>query len=231
MNDHNILSRMDALEQKLDLVLDYVNKQRLKSEVVEDLVSDAVIIGKDFYNSSVVELEKHSVELDPDELKQLSINLVKNVKNINEILGFLESMMDLKKDAGPIVNEMIIEFTKNLHKREQKGYFEFAKEIGNVMDNIVTNFSSEDIRQLADNIVLMLQTVKNLTQPEILLAVNNAVKVYESIQTSNIKPYSIWTLLREMKSPEMKSVLSFMVAFMKNLSKQNIHEQNKSETT
>ena len=223
MNDPNILTRMDALEQKLDLVLDYVNQQRLKSEVVEDLVSDLVIIGKDFYNHSVVELEKQAVELDPDEMKQLTINLVKNVKNFNEILGLLESMMDLKKDAGPIMNEMIIEFTKKLHTMEQKGYFEFAREIGNVMDNIVTNFSTEDIRQLADNIVLMMQTVKNLTQPEMLVAVNNAVKVYGSIQTSEIKPYSMWKLLREMRSPEMKSVLGFMVAFMKNLSKQNIH--------
>lgn len=221
MNDPNILARMDALEQKLDLVLDYVNQQRLKSEVVEDLVSDVVIIGKDFYNSSVVELEKHSVEVDPDELKQLTINLVKNVKNFNEILGLLESMMDLQKDAGPIVNEMIIEFTKKLHTMEQKGYFEFAREIGTVIDNIVTNFSPEDIRQLADNIVLILQTVKNMTQPEMLVAVNNAVKVYGSIHPGEIKPYSMWKLLREMRSPEMKSVLGFMVAFMKNLSKQN----------
>lgn len=220
MNDSNILARMDTLEQKLDLLLDYVNQQRLKSEVVEDLVSDAVIIGKDIYNYSVVELEKQAVELDPDELTQLTINLVKNVKNFNEILGLLESMMDLKKDAGPIVHEMIIEFTKQLHSLEQKGYFEFAREMGNVMDNVVTNFSVEDIRQLADNIVPLLQTLKNLTRPEILAAVNNAVQVYGSMQTGEMKPYSMWKLMREMNSPEMKSALGFMVAFTKNLSKQ-----------
>lgn len=221
MNEPNILARIDTLEQKLDLVLEYVNQQRLKSEVVEDLVSDVVIIGKDFYNSSVVELEKQAIELDPDELKQLTINMLKNVKNINEILGLLESMMDLKKDIGPILNEMIIEFTKKMHTIEEKGYFDFAREIGRLMDNIVTNFSQEDVRQLADNVVLILQTVKNMTQPEMLVAVNNAVKVYGSIQTDDIKPYSMWQLMREMRSPEMKSALGFMVAFMKNLSKQN----------
>jgi len=109
-----------------------------------------------------------------------------------------------------------------LNKMEQKGYFEFAKELAHVMDNVVTNFSADDIRQLADNIVFMLQTVKNVTQPDMLMAVNNAIKVYGSIQTEDIKPYSIWKMLREMKSPEMKSALGFMVAFMKNLSKQNI---------
>jgi uncharacterized protein YjgD (DUF1641 family) len=221
MNDPNIIARMDAMEQKLDLVLEYVNQQRLKSEVVEDLVSDVAIIGKDFYNYSVAELEKQAVELDPDELKQLTISMVKNVKNINEILGLLESMMDLKKDVGPIMNEMILEFTKKMHTIEEKGYFDFAREIGRLMDNIVTNFSQEDVRQLADNVVLILQTVKNITQPEMLGAVNSAVKVYGSIQTDDIKPYSVWQLMREMSSPEMKSALGFLVAFMKNLSKQN----------
>jgi uncharacterized protein YjgD (DUF1641 family) len=222
MNDPNVLARMDALEQKLDLILEYVNQQRLQTEVVEDFVSDAVIIGKDFYNYSVIELEKQDVEFDSDELKQLSINLVKNVHNFNEMLYLLESVMDLKKDALPIANEVILEFSRTLNKMEQKGYFEFAKELAHVMDNVVTNFSADDIRQLADNIVFMLQTVKNVTQPDMLMAVNNAIKVYGSIQTEDIKPYSIWKMLREMKSPEMKSALGFMVAFMKNLSKQNI---------
>ena len=221
MNEPNILDRIETLEQKLDLVLEYVNQQRLRSEVVEDLVSDVVIIGKDLYNSSVIELEKQDVQFDPDELKQLTINLVKNVKNINEIIGLLESIMDLKQDIGPILNEIIIEFTKKMHTIEEKGYFDFAREIGRLMDNIVTNFSQEDVRQLADNVVLILQTVKNITQPEMLVAVNNAVKVYGSIQTDDIRPYSMWQMMREMRSPEMKSALGFLVAFMKNLSKQN----------
>lgn len=219
MNDTNILTRIDTLEQKLDMVLEYVSQQRLKSEVLEDLVADVAIIGKDFYNYSVVELEKQAVEIDPDELKQLSINIVKNVKNFNEILGLLESLMDLKKDAGPIVHEIIIEFTKKLHSMEQKGYFEFAREVGTLMDKVVTKLSAEDIRHLTDNIVLMMQTLKNVTQPEMLKAVNNAAKAFGSTQTGDIEPYSLWKLLWEMRSSEMKSALGFMVAFIKNISK------------
>jgi uncharacterized protein YjgD (DUF1641 family) len=222
MEEKQILARMDALEQKLDLVLEYVNQQRLKSETVDDLVADVSLIGKDIYNSSVVELERQSVEIDPDELRQLGVNLLKNIRNINEMLELFESVMDLKKDAGPILNELIIEFTKNLHVLESKGYFEFARELGSIADNIVTNFTPQDIRLLADNIVLMLQTLKNITQPEMLQAINNAVKVYGSMQTEDIKPYSVWKAMREMNSPEMKAALGFMIAFMKNLSNNNL---------
>lgn len=212
---------MDALEQKLDQVLEYINQQRLKSESIDDLVADVALIGKDIYNSSVVELDKQSVEIEPDELRQFGINLLRNIRNFNEMLELLDSMMDLKKDAGPIVNELIIEFTKHLHVLESKGYFEFVRELSSIADNIVTNFTPEDIRMLADNIVLMLQTLKNVTQPEMLHAVNNAVKVYGSMQTEDIKPYSIWKAMREINTPEMKSALGFLIAFMKNLSINN----------
>lgn len=222
MEEKHILARMDALEQKLDLVLEYVNQQRLKSETIDDLVADVSLIGKDIYDSSVVELERQSVELDPDELRQLGVNLLKNIRNMNEMLELFESVMDLKKDAGPILNELIIEFTKNLHTLESKGYFEFARELGSIADNIVTNFTPEDIRLLADNVVLMLQTLKNVTQPEMLHAVNSAVKVYGSMQTEDVKPYSVWKVMREMNSPEMKSALGFMIAFMKNMSNNNL---------
>lgn len=221
MEEKQILARMDALEQKLDLVLEYVNQQRLKSDAIDDLVADVSLIGKDIYNSSVVELDKQNVEIDPDELRQLVINVLKNIRNFNEMLEMLDSMMDLKKDAVPIFNELVIEFTKNLHTLESKGYFEFARELGAIADNIVTNFTPEDIRLLADNIVLMLQTLKNVTQPEMLHAVNSAVKVYGSMQTEDIKPYSVWKAMREMNSPEMKSALGFMIAFMKNMSNNN----------
>ena len=41
------------------------------------------------------------------------------------------------------------------------------------MDQVVTSFTEEDVRQLGDNVVLILNTVKAMTQPEIMNMVNN----------------------------------------------------------
>lgn len=219
MSDINIQDQINELNHKMDIVLDYVNRQRLKSDAIDDLLADASIIGKDIYDSTVKELENQSVEIDPDELRMLGIKLVKNIKNFNTVIDTFESVLDLIKDAAPIANEMIIDFTKKLHVLDKKGYFEFVNEIGRVIDNIVSHFTTEDIRQLADNVVVIIETLKNLTQPEMLNAANNAIKVYGSIETDKIPEYSIWKLMREMKTPEMKKGLGFMVTFMKNLSK------------
>ncbi len=221
MNETNINDRINALDRKLDLVLDYVNQQRLKSEAIEDLISDVSIIGKDLYDNSVIELENQSVEIDPDQVRRLGINLIKNIGNFNDVMELFGSTIDLFKEVGPIANEAIIDLTKKLHKYEEKGYFEFFAELGRMFDIIITSFTREDIRMLADNIVLILQTVKNMTQPEMLNAFNNAVKVYGSLETQNIPQYSLWKVLREMRTPEMKSAIGFMITFMKNLSKTN----------
>ena len=221
MNETNINDRINALDRKLDLVLDYVNQQRLKSEAIEDLISDVSIIGKDLYDNSVIELENQSVEIDPDQVRRLGINLIKNIGNFNDVMELFGSTIDLFKEVGPIANEAVIDLTKKLHKYEEKGYFEFFAELGRMFDIIITSFTREDIRMLADNIVLILQTVKNMTQPEMLNAFNNAVKVYGSLETQNIPQYSLWKVLREMRTPEMKSAIGFMITFMKNLSKTN----------
>ena len=215
----NTNQQIAELNQKVDLLLEYMNEQRLKSVAVDDLIADVSIIGKDIYDSTVSALDDHEVEINPDELRELGIRFIQNIRNFNTMLDTLSSATDLMKDVGPIVNEVMIDATKKLHEVEQKGYFEFAKEFGRVIDNIVTHYSAEDAGLLADNIVVIMDTVKNLTQPEMLQSLNNAVKVFSSIEVENIPEYSVWKLMREMNKPEMKRAIGFFMTFMKNISK------------
>lgn len=219
MADKDIQTQIYELNTKIDVILDYVNQQRLRSGAVEDLISDVSIIGKDMYDSVVTELETQAVEIDPEELRILGIKLIKNIKNFNKVLNIFESANDLAMDAGPIVNELIIDFTKKINEYEQKGYFEFFSESGKIMDNIVTHFSPEDVKLLADNIVNIMETVKSLTQPGLMNMLNKTVKVYENIEADSVPEYSIWKLLREMQKPEMKRSMGFLVTLLKDMSK------------
>ena len=214
------------LNQKVDTILDYVNQQRLKSQAIDDLVADASIIGKDAYDSTVKALDEHEVVLDPDQLRELGIRVAQNIGNFNTLLDTMSSAMDLIKDVGPIANEVIIDTTKKMHEFEQKGYFEFLKEFGAVIDNIVTYYGVNDVRMLADNIVTILDSVKNLTQPEMLKSIDTAVKVFSNMETENIPEYSIFKVMREINKPETKKAWGFLFTFLKNMSK--INENNNS---
>ena len=222
MAEKDLHKQIHDLNRKVDLVLEYVNQQRLKAEAVEDFISDVSIIGNDMYKSTITELENQAVEIDPEQLRVLGVKLLKNINNFGEVLHLFEGIMDFVKDATPIANEMIIDFTKKLHEFDQKGYFDFLKESANIIDNIITHFSKEDIRQLADNIVTILETVKNITQPEMLSSLNSAVKVYKSLDVDNVPEYSLFGLLKEMRKPEMKRAIGFTVTFLKNLSASGI---------
>jgi uncharacterized protein YjgD (DUF1641 family) len=222
----NTTQQIAELNQKVDTILEYVNQQRLKSQAIDDLVADVSIIGKDAYDSTVKALDEHEVVLDPDQLSELGIRVAQNIGNFNTILDSMASMMDLMKDVGPIANEVIIDTTKKLHEFEQKGYFEFIKEFGAVIDNIVTHYSINDVRMLADNVVTILDSVKNLTQPEMLKSIDTAVKVFSNMEMDNIPEYSIFRVMREINRPEMKKAWGFLHTFLINMSK--IDENNNS---
>lgn len=218
MDEKNIQTQINELNNKVDLILDYVNQQRLKSGAVDDLISDVSIIGKDVYDSVVLELDNQSVEIDPEELQMLGIKLIKNIKNFNTLLDLLESITDFAKDASPIVNEILIDFTKKINVLEQKGYFEFFVEISKVLDNIITKLSPEDIKQLADNVGIILEIVKNFSQPEILNLLNKSLLTFNNVAKEDIPKYSMWKLFKEMRSSEMKQTLGFALTFIKKFS-------------
>ncbi len=224
MTDKNIQVQIDEINQKLDLVLLYVNEQRLKSERMDDLVTDVSIIGKDLFDTAVYELDNQGIELDVEEMKVLVFKLIKNTGNFTRVLEMFESAVDFMMDAGPVAREVIIDLIKKLHEFEQKGYFEFFNELYRVLDNIIINYSEEDVRLLADNVVTILDTLKNLTQPEMLKAMNKAVNIYKNLGTEEIEEYSLFKALREMRTPEMRRVIGFIITFLKNLSReQNIN--------
>jgi uncharacterized protein YjgD (DUF1641 family) len=217
IKENNVQEQINEINQKLDLVLQYVNEQRLKSEAIEDLVADVSIISKDAFSSAVEELDTRGIELNFEDVKLLAFKLIRNVNNFSQVMDMFESFTDLLKDVGPIVNEVGIDFTHKLHEFEQKGYFEFFKEVANIMDNIISSYPPEEVRALSDNIVTILDTVRNITQPDMLHAINNAVNIFKNLDTENIKEYSLWKAFREMSTPEMKRGIGFMITFLKNL--------------
>ena len=97
--------QLKEINQKLDLLLENVNQQRLKSEMIEDLINDVSIIGKDAYETSVEKLEEQGVELDGEALQLMFFKFLKNIDNFSMIMNLFESMVDLSKDLGPIVKQ------------------------------------------------------------------------------------------------------------------------------
>ena len=222
MDDKALQVQISELNAKVDLLLEHVNEQRLKTNQLEDLVSDISIVGKDMYDTAVVELENRQVELDPEQLKGMGLRILRNIGNFRDLLITFESMADLVKDVTPIVNETIMDFTDKLDEFDRKGYFEFLRESGNVLDKIITKVSAEDLKQLAENIDPMMEILKALGRPEVIQGMKNATQALAETSTQKVPEVSVFRMMRELNKPEMKKALGFMVTLMKNFSKQQL---------
>lgn len=220
MEERNIQLQIDVLNQKLDLILEEITAQRQSRESVEDLMSDLSVIGKDAFGHTVKQLDKASVEFDGEALTGVLIKIVRNLGSINELLDAFESAHDFIKDVTPIAHQVGLDAINKMAEFERKGYLDFIKELARVGDNIVANFTITDVKGLADNIVSILETVKRITQPDMLIAVNNAITVYGSLEMEKFEEFTMWQAFREMRSPEMKKGMGFMINFLKNLAKQ-----------
>jgi uncharacterized protein YjgD (DUF1641 family) len=217
ITEASLQDQINDLNSKLDFIVEEISIQKQKRLEVEDLIDDMSIIGKDLFKATVDELDHAGVEVDTEALKSLVFRLIRNVGTLNELVEMVESLTDLMKDVAPILHQVGLDSIKKMQMIEEKGYFEFAEAFLRIMDNIVTHFTAEDVKQLADNVVTILETVKNLTQPEMLDAMNNAVNIYKKIETRNLQEYSLWKAFKEMKTPEMRRGIGFMITFLKNI--------------
>ncbi|MBI9032942.1 MAG: DUF1641 domain-containing protein [Bacteroidales bacterium] len=219
MEEQKYQAQLDDINKKLDFIMEELHAQKEKREVVEDLVSDVSIVGKDMFKAAVVELDNAGVEVDSEAITGLLFAFMRNIDNIRTGLETIESLNDLMKDVTPIAHQVGLDGIHMMNDLEQKGYFDFLRETKRIMDNVVGHFSSDDVRLLADNIVTILETVKSITQPEMLEAVNNGLTVFKNMDTKSIPEYSLWKAMREFNSPEMKKGLGFMITFLKNMAK------------
>ena len=220
--------QINDINRKLDIVLDEIVAQKQTRQSIEDLTADIAFIGKDMFASTVTELDNAGVEVDGEAVKLLILKLIRNVDTITELFEMLESGKDLLSDLTPIVQQVGIDGMHLMNDIEKKGYFDFFRETLKVFDNIVTHFSGEDIKLLADNIVTIMETIKSLTQPDMLKAINSALIVYKSIDVENVQEYSLFKAMLAMNSKEMKRGIGFMITFLKNISKETTDHQNKN---
>lgn len=213
---------MQDINRKLDLLLEGMQEQQQQKEQVNDLMADAGHIVKDLTQTATVQLDQSGVQVDQELVGEMLLKLLRNLDNINGMLDMLESFSDLSKDAEKIIQNASMDATEKLDALHRKGYFRFAGEMGTVMDRVVEHFSTDDIRDLADNVVNILETVKRITQPDMMEAVNNAIVIFRNVETQDVPEMGLFRVMRELNSREAKKGLGFFVTFLKNLGKQEL---------
>ncbi|RKY90250.1 MAG: hypothetical protein DRQ01_09490, partial [Ignavibacteriae bacterium] len=148
MEDKSMQAQISEINRKLDLVLDEIELQKKHRREIDDLKDDLMRVGTDLYSTAVTELEEVHDHLQTGDILHLGKKLLRNVNTMNKMFDQLESAKDFLEDASPLVRESIIDFMAKMDEFDRKGYFQFFNELQNVMDNVVTSFTVEDVKAL-----------------------------------------------------------------------------------
>jgi uncharacterized protein YjgD (DUF1641 family) len=217
MADQNLELQLQSIDQKLSLITEELAVVRRQREELNELKQDLTIIAKDLFSTAIDEFEDIAPFVQTGDFLHLLKKILQNTQNITMVMTKFESGLDFFADAKPVSKELFSATLEKLDEFDQKGYFQFIKELINVADRVVDHFPEEDVKLLGDNIITILETVKDLTQPEMLTAINNAVGIYKNLDPKDTPPYSIWKVVRELNTPEMKRGIGFVITFLKKI--------------
>ena len=138
-----------------------------------------------------------------------------------------ESLTDLTGDLTPIAYQSMESLARALSEAEQKGYIDFARSGVGVVDRVVTSFSEEDVEALGDNIVLILETVKEMTQPEVMRMMQSTFHNVSDQEDSTGDPPGLFALLGQMRDPDVRRGLTRLIAVLRSMGQ--ISEDNNRE--
>lgn len=212
-----------VLGAQVNYLMERAEADRRRQQMWDDLFTDLTPVVNDMYRVAETQLEEMQQFVTLDDVMELVKRLARNTRTLNDMLDTLESANDFIQDATPLTRDMMTEATTQLGELERKGYFGFARQGIYVLDQVVTSFGEEDVKQLGDNVVLILNTVKALTQPQMMTMLNNLTQGFHEAELeaqSGQLDIGMFGLLKQMRDPEVRRGLAITLETMRRVSAQ-----------
>lgn len=120
----------------------------------------------------------------------------------------VNEMMPVAKLAMGVANDRLQAF-------DEKGWFAFIRELVAVVDHIVETYGAAGVRDLGDNVVGILDTVKNLTQADILATANVAAETVHG--AAEIEPKGVLGILKATNDEDVRRGLGVALELLRRV--------------
>jgi uncharacterized protein YjgD (DUF1641 family) len=214
------------LNQKIDVLAAQVAYLTEQAKITErerrsrdELVETVVPIARDAMGLAANEMEDVQDYLDPEDLLRLLKKLIRLAPMLEPLLDQAAGLPDLLEIGSTVMKEGMGKATAVMDDLDRKGYFSLAEGGVRIVDNIATSFTREDVDRLGDNVVLILNTVKDMTQPEIMSFVRNTLQVAEK-EIENPVDISYGSLLSQMRDPAVRRGLALILRVLRVVGQQ-----------
>jgi hypothetical protein len=209
LTTEHLLASVEALTARVDALLEAHEAERRERGAWDRLRIEL---------APVAEGAWHGVDaggIDPEAVANLLARLAEMAPQLERSVGTLVSVGELAGEVGEVGGVVFESLIGRLDDLGRRGYFEFAAGLLGVTDRIVTSFGEDDLRLLGENVVLILETVKEMTQPEVMRMLQRTARILRA--DGEPERLSLFRLLREMRDPEVKLGLHRMLTVLRGL--------------
>jgi len=208
--------KVDALSAQVDYLVENARQQQSRRQERDELIGDLTPIAGEAYRLSVQQLNEIEGYVQLEDIFRVMKRLMRNTRNIEKMLDQMEAVSELTSEVMPLTEGMFLTLMSRLDEMERKGYFTFLQGGIEIMDTVVSNFTEEDVTQLGDNIVLILNTMKEMTQPEVMQLLSSTASVMrEEDIPENV---SMLYLMRQFNDPAVRKGLARTMNVLKTVS-------------
>jgi len=201
-------AKIDALSEQVALVAAEAREQRMRRESWDELRLDVTPLLGQAIESAGRELEDVQEFTSADDLIRLLKRVLRNVRRIEETFERFESALEFLDDVGGLGDEAFIKTLRALEQFEQRGYFAFAKAGLSLMDRVVTTYGEDDVLALGENVVTILDTIKEITQPDMLALLQRMIDALQYqqqvIEDEASDPPGMFALIKKMRDPDVR---------------------------
>lgn len=181
-------------------------------------------------NVADVEALEVGMEVVPEtDVMMLLASISEKLERIDQTLTGLQlrvqSVEELKEDLVPIANAAFTMASDRLLELEQNGTLAFAQEGLKIAENITSSFTPEDVHLLGENVVSILHTVRNFTQPEVLDAADRAAQALAEPVEDGKK----FGLIRGLRDPEVRRGMTLLLSVLRELGNESVKRSENHE--
>jgi uncharacterized protein YjgD (DUF1641 family) len=214
--------RLDRLSAQVDELVVEMRRQREAREQWSELTHELAPVTRDAMDLASRELEQLSHDVSVADLTEFLRTFVRSVPTLKGMLQQLDSLSELTEELTLIAGSGVSKLSDTLAEAERKGYFVFARHGAAMVEEVVTSFSEDDVVALRDNVVLILNTVKELTQPEVMTLLNRTGVSLQSItDDAGTEPPSTLSLLKQMRDPQVRRGLGRTLALLRTVGEES----------
>jgi len=209
----DLLTKIEELTARVEELVERQEAERREREAWERLRADLTPIA----SGALERVGDGAIDLEA--VAALLVQLAEAAPHLERSVGTLVSVGELAGEVGDIGSVVFESLIERLDALERRGYFEFAAGVLAILDRVVTSFDEEDLRLLGENVVLILETVKEMTQPDVMQMLQRTARILRYDEEP--AKVSLFRLLREMREPEVKLGLHRMLTLLRGLAEQD----------